>query len=170
MLWSFKTISECELFRVYEGRANRDDIFTTIIHGEITNNPELISLGSYSTCVRGSYSCQPPPSHLPFVLNTPGNPGPWSNIHLAPPGVWHITALEDNTLYVCLMPIIDQTIDYVEYRGENTIDLDVETWAVPLGGPATINGIVIPEFHIAHKETGIMKITNSVLVVCLTER
>ncbi len=172
MNWEFSVAAECEVFKVHVGRGDAGDVLEVRVHGEDQGDGTVLR-DNYSTMAHGSARYTPPfqPS---FVLDAPGAFGPWGAINVAESGNWHCEMLEAGSVYVCLTSQPGHKLDYLQIRSAVEVQTYVtppETWAVPIGGPATINGITIPEFAIAHKADGDMLISNiAELVVCLTER
>lgn len=169
----FTTPSECDVFAVHVGQGSAGDNIMSNVYGDpYPEDSTLIRRINYSTSAHGRVQYKPPDPNSAYIEDQVGvNKAPWElGVQFAAPGDWILTLLDDDSAYVCLTRKKGHRLDYIEYFGNAVHALTAETWAVPLGGPATINGIVIPEYGIAHKNTGEMKITDASLVVCLTER
>lgn len=169
----FTAPSECDAFTVHVGQGSAGDNIESNVYGDpYPEDSKFVRRINYSKTVHGRIEYTPPPPYASFI-GDPDSKGktPWGfGNQVIPPGKWIITLLDDNAAYVCITRKEGHKLDYVDYFYTGTHVFITETWAVPLGGPATINGIVIPEFGIAHKMTGIMEIADADTVVCLAER
>ncbi len=171
--WAFVTQSECALFRVHVGRGDVGDVLVASIPGDPIpdTRPALIKRKNYSVCVRGTIRYTPVnlPSDLAFVNGPLGSESPFGGQNMAD-DEWSCEMLDSGTVYCCLTCKHGKELDYIQIQTNTVHTLPSETWAVPMGGPATINGFAIPEFGIAHKVSGDMDIQTADLVVCCTTR
>jgi hypothetical protein len=173
--WQFKTESECDLFLTHVGYGVLvGDSLTVSVFGEANPGiPGTITRQNYSAYPKGRTRITPPndSGELPYEVGGIFGPGPWGSIMVMWPGIYLLETLEDASEYVCLTAKAGHKVNSVfhEYEADAVHDVLAETWAVALGGPATINGIAIPAYGIAHKVSGQMNIQTSHAVVCLTE-
>ncbi len=171
--WSFKTVSECDLFLTHVGTGGVGSVFSASVFG--VPHPTIPSV-----IVRQNYSCWPsgivevtPPNDSgvePYLTNPPTYSGPWGHNMIAWPGIWMFKTIEANE-YVCCTAKSGHEVSEVfsEYYADAVHTVERETWAISILGDAIINGVAIPRWGIAHKVDGEMDIETTGMVVCLTE-
>ena len=176
MSWDFTRLGEVDPFYMQFSVTNTGDtldmpVHEYDLHTTVTN---AVTRRNYATIVQGSIRFSPP-NDPAFVIDTPGGRWPWAKLadgtDAAPVGDWVWETLEDDTIYACATARRGSRLDYTEHMsGLGVYKLEAETWAVPFSDGAIIEGVSVPRFEIAYKQTGEMTVDSTGLVALITER